>query len=120
MQWLSKLRLENPPISNRNARVCSDHFKKDNFVGSIVPGFGPTKRTLKPDAAPTKFCFVPIPKRQKTSEARIARAEHQDTIEHLTTPLLTSPSIAISSEEVMESDVPPVKPTTRDVEIQCG
>ena len=45
-------------------------------MGVILPGFGPTKRTLKPAAVPTKFCFVPVPKRRKTSEARIARAEH--------------------------------------------
>jgi len=90
-------------------------------VGAILPGFGPTKRTLKPDTVPTKFCFVPVPKRRKTSEARIARAEHRDTIELLTTSSLGSPSTAISSDgEVMESNAPPVKPTTRDVGIQCG
>ena len=64
---------------------------------------------------------MPVPKHQKTSEARIARAEHRDTIEQLTTSLHSGPSTAISSDaEVMESDVTPVKPTTRDVGIQCG
>ena len=52
-------------------------------------------------------------------------AEHRYTIEQLTTLLRSCPSTerstAISSDgEVMESDVTPVKPTIRDVGIQCG
>lgn len=62
---------------------------------------------------PTRFCFVPVPERQKTSEAKIARDEHRDTIEELTTSFLSGPSTTISSDvEVMDSHVPSVKPTT--------
>ena len=70
---------------------------------------------------PSKFCFTPMPKRRKTSEARIARTEHRNIIEELTTSVLSGPSASISSDvEVMDSHVLPAKPTTRDIGIQCG
>ena len=128
LQWLAKLRLENPPINDKNARVCSEHFFENDFVTAVLPGFGPAKPTLKPEAVPTKFSFVPVPKRRKTSELRIARAAHQNIIEELTsTSLLNDPPVSsISSasdgEAVMDSTeyVVPIKPATRDVGIQCG
>ena len=127
MQWLAKLRLENPPVNDKNARVCSEHFCEDDFVAAVLPGFGPTKPTLKPEAVPTRFSFVPVPKRRKTSELRIARAEHRDIIEELTTSVLSGPPVSSTSsasdgEAVMDSSehVLPIKPATRDVGIQCG
>ena len=57
-----------------------------------------------------------MPKRQKTSEARIARTEHWDIIEELTTSVLSGPSASISGDvKVMDSHVLPAKPTTRDM-----
>ena len=80
---LIKFRLENPPIADKNAQVYSEHFNEDGFAGAIFPGFEPTKQTLKPDTVLTNFCFVLVPKRRKTSEVRIARAEHRDTLNTL-------------------------------------
>ena len=104
-----------PPVHDKNARVCSEHFYENNFVSAILPGFGPTRPTLKPKVVPTKFC-----KRRKTSEARIARAEHRDIIKELaTTSFLNIPSASTSSDvEAVGSHV--LKPTTQDIGIQCG
>ena len=87
------------------------------FVSVVLPGFGPTKPTLKPEAVPTKFCFAPVPKGQKTSEARTARAEHRDIIEELTTTsFLDIPSASTSSNaETVSSHV--LKPTNIDIGI---
>ena len=112
--------MENPPVNDKNAHVCSEHFYENDFVSAVLPGFGPTRPTLKPEAVLTKFCFAPVPKRQKTSEARIARAEHRDIIEELTTTsFLNIPSASTSSDvEAVGAHV--LKPTTRDIGIQCG
>ena len=74
-------------------------FYENDFVSAVLPGFGPTRPTLKLEAVPTKFCFAPVPKCRKTSEARIARAEHRDIIEKLTTTsFLNIPSASTSSD----------------------
>ena len=73
---------------------------------------------MKPDAVPTKFCFIPATKRQRVSEARRARAEQQDIIKELTTTLvLSGPSVSTSD---MEMIITSIEPTTKDVGIQCG
>jgi len=74
-EWLAKLRMENPPIEDRNARVCSQHFLPEDYVTSALPGHGPSKKTLKPEAVPSVFSFVPPVKRRKISEARIASGQ---------------------------------------------
>jgi len=118
LQWLAKLRLESPPINDKNACVCSEHFNEEDFVTAILPAFGPTKPTLKAEAVPTKFCFAPVPKLRKTSEARIARAERRDIIEELT--FISSPSTSTCGDgEATCFSVLPVKPTTRDIGVQC-
>ena len=75
----------------------------------MLEGFGPSKKTLKPDAVPSVFSFVPLPKRRKTSEARIAQAAHRGIIEELLSP--PDPSSQLN-------DAP--EPRTKDVGIQCG
>ena len=82
-RWLAKLCLENPPINDKNARVCSMHFLPEDFTGSVLEGFGPSKKTLKPDSVPSVFCYAPPPKRRKTSEARISQATHCDMVHEL-------------------------------------
>ena len=69
--------MENPPIEDRNASICSQHFLPENYVSSVLPGHGPLKKTLKPEAVPSVFSFVPPAKRRKISEARIARTEQR-------------------------------------------
>ena len=114
IKWLDKLRLVDTPIYEANARVCSDHFSEDCYVSSILKGFGPSRRTLKPDAVPTIFAFNSPPKRRKFSEARQAKAQHRAVVEEL-----------LEKEEVAScSSVGPLESaavvTTRDVGIQCG
>ena len=104
-QWLAKLRLEDPPVSDKNAHVCSCHFLPEDFVNSMLEDFGPSKKTLKPDAVPSVFSYVPPPKRRKTSEYRIAQTTHQDIINELLSP---GPSQQSEPE-----------PFTKDVGIQC-
>ena len=101
--------MENPPVSDKNARVCSNHFLPEDFIGSVLEGFGPSKKTLKLDAVPSVFSFVPPPKRRKTREARIAQAAHRGIIEELLSP--PDPSSQLN-------DAP--EPRTKDVGIQCG
>ena len=93
-----------------NARVCSKHFLPEDFTGDVLEGFGPSKKTLKPDAMPLIFCYAPPPpKRRKASEARIALATHRDTIIVL---LSAGPS---NHQNELESE-----PHTKDMGIQCG
>ena len=103
--------MENPPVSDKNARVCSNHFLPEDFIGSVLEGFGPSKKTLKPNAVPSVFSFVPPPKRRKTSEAKIAQATHRGIIDELLSPA-AGPS---SQQDDAESE-----PLTKDVGIQCG
>ena len=101
--------MESPPVSNKNARVCSNHFLPEDFFGSVLEGFGPLKKTLKFDAVPSVFSFVPPLKRRKTSEARIAQTAHRGITEELLSP--PGPSS-------QQNDAP--EPCTKDVGIQCG
>ena len=86
-------------------------FLPEDFIGSVLEGFGPSKKTLKPDALPSVFSFVPPPKRRKTSEARIAQATHRGIIDEL----LSSAAGPSSLQDDAESE-----PITKDVGIQCG
>ena len=101
--------MEDPPINDKNARVCSNHFLPENFTGGVLEGFGPSKKTLNPDAVPSVFCYAPPPKRRKTSEARNALATHRDVINEL---LSAGPS---NQQKEFEPE-----PRTKDVAIQCG
>ena len=101
--------MEDPPIYDNNARVCSHHFTEQDFVSSVMEGFGPKRATLKSDAVPTVFCFSNPAKRRKLSEARESRALHHSIIEDLLKEPTTEPH---SSKEP--------EPATRDIGIQCG
>ena len=112
LKWLDKSRLVDPPIYEANARVCSDHITEDCYVSSILEGYGPSRRTLNPDAVPTIFAFNQSPpKRRKLSEARQAKAQHRVVVEEL---LEKAEVASCSSVEPLETA------TTRDVGIQCG
>ena len=75
--------MENPPLNDKNARVCFKHFLPEDFTGSVLEGFGPSKKTLKPNAVPSVFSYASPSKRRKTSEARNALAIHRDIINKL-------------------------------------
>ena len=78
----------------------------------MLEGFGPSKKTLKPDAVPSVFSFVPPPKSEgMTSEARIAQTTHHGIIDELLSPA-AGPR---SQQDDAESE-----PLTKDVGIQCG
>ena len=89
--------MENPPVSDKNTRVCSNHFLLVDFIGSVLEGFGPLKK--------------PPPKRRKTSEARIPQVTHFGIIDEL-----FSPAAGLSSQQ---DDAEP-EPLTKDVSIQCS
>ncbi|KAL5506706.1 hypothetical protein EMCRGX_G008433 [Ephydatia muelleri] len=52
-KWLDALGLSLP--IKENARVCSIHFCKEDFVG--VEGYAPSKPKLKSDAVPSLLLF---------------------------------------------------------------
>ena len=106
---LNNLRLEDPPIYDNNARVCSYHFTEQDFVSSIVEGFGPKRAMLKSDTVPTVFYFSNPAKHRKLSEARESRALHRSITEDLLKEPTTEPH---SSKEL--------EPATRDIGIQCS
>jgi len=101
--------VENPPIEDRNTRVCSQHFLPEDYVTSVLPGYGPSKKALKPEAVPSVFSLVPPGKRRKISEARIARAEQQVMVDQLLSRSSSSSNISVDTQ-----------PLTTDVETQCG
>ena len=94
---------------DNTARVCSHHFTKQDFISSVVEGYGPKRATLKSDAVPTVFCFSNPAKRRKRNEARESRVLHRSIIEDLLKEPTTEPH---SSKEP--------EPATRDIRIQCG
>ena len=102
------MKLVDPPIYDKNARVCSDHFEETSYVSSVLARFGPSRRTLKADAVPTIFSFNSPPKRRKLSEARQAKAQHRDLMEGL-----LEASCSATFEPVREV-------TTRDIGTQTG
>ena len=101
--------MEDPPIYDNNSRVCSHHYTEQDFVSSVVEGFGQKRATLKLDAVPTVFYFLNPAKRRKLSEARELRALHRSIIEDLLKEPTTEPH---SSKEP--------EPATQDIGIQCG
>ena len=103
------MKLVDPPIYDKNARVCSDHFEETSYVSSVLAGFGPSRRTLKADAVPTIFSFNSPPKRRKLSEAK---AQHRDLVEGL---------LEASCSATPSATVEPVREvTTRDIGTQTG
>ena len=101
--------MEDPPLNDKNARVCSNHFLPEDFTGGVLDGFGPLKKMLKVNAVPSVFCYAPLPKQRKTSEVGIALATHSDMINEL---LSAGPSN-------QQNEIEP-EPRTKDVGIQCG
>ena len=101
--------MKDPPLNDKNARVYSNHFLPEDFTGGVLDGFRPSKKTLKADAVPSVFCYAPLPKRGKTSEAQIALATDCDMIKEL---LSAGPS---NQQNEFEPE-----PHIKDVGIQCG
>ena len=52
-QWFLVLHLTDVSINDANARICSDHFIREDYIQPVSSGFGPSKPTLKPDAVPS-------------------------------------------------------------------
>ena len=100
-----------PPIYEANAYVFSEHFSETCYVSSVLEGFGPSRRTLKPDAMPTVFAFNSPPKRRKLSEARQAKAQHKAVVNKLLGDSTGESAEAESIEPII---------TTRDIGVQCG
>ena len=101
-----------PPNYDKNACVCSDHFKETSYVSSVLAGFGPSMRTLKADAFPTIFSFNSPPKQRKLSKARQAKAQHRDVVERL---------LEASSSATLLAKIEPVRVvTTQVIGIQTG
>ena len=94
--------MEDPPVGDKNARVCSNHFLPEDFIDSVLEGFEFSKKTLKSDAVPSIFSYVPPPKRKKTSESRIAQATHRGIINELLSP---GPSQQSEPEQPLTKDV---------------
>ena len=74
---------DDAPITDPNARVCSVHFTKDDFIKPVLQDFKPFKATLKPHAIPSVFSHCPLPKRRQFSEMRAARRDRKDIIDSL-------------------------------------
>ena len=83
---------------------------EQDFVSSVVEGYGPKRPTLKPEAVPTVFCFSQPAKHRKLSKMREARALHRSIIDDL----LSGSSVAPQSS-TGESQL-----AIRDIGIQCG
>ena len=101
--------MENPPIEDRNARVCSQHFLPEDYVTSVLLGHGPSKKTLKPEAVPSVFSFVPPAKHRKISEDRIVRTEQWVMVDQLLSTSSSSLNVSLDTQLL-----------TTDVETQCG
>ena len=83
-------------------------FPKD-FVGCIIEGFIPSKKTLKPDTVPFVFVILHMPptKQRKTGATKIVQAAHYSIVSEL---LNREPS-----QQELEFE-----PLNKVVGIQCG
>ena len=61
-------------------------------------GFRPSKKMVNPDAVPLVYCCVPLPKRRKTSKARISLATHRDMVNELLSAGLSNHQNELKSE----------------------
>ena len=123
-----------------NARVCSVHFTKDDFIKPVLQDFKPLKATLKRHAIPSVFSHCPLPKQRRFSEMRAARRDRKDFIDSLfsdssnSEPYLSDASLSSNTSSVLNppqqssntSSVldPPQQssyvPRTIDIGVQCG
>ena len=71
-----------------------------NFTGSVLEGFGPLKKMLKPCAVLSIFSYKLPSKQRKTSEARNALVMHHDIISEL---LSAGPSYICDQQNEAES-----------------
>jgi len=129
--WISRLRRENLPPS-KYCYVCSEHFEKECFELDLVEQLTGEKRKkkLKADALPSIFNFststVSV-KRRATTENRIKRQRHKETLDHLLAPstsgIVDSDSAVVDDEwediEVPHVHVHVVPSNTRDFGTQC-
>ena len=44
-QWLLVLHLTDDSINDASARVCSEHFIREDYIQPVISGFGPSKPT---------------------------------------------------------------------------
>ena len=101
-----KCAVTNAPITDPNARVCSVHFTKDDFIKPVLQDFKPFKTTLKPHAIPSVFSHCPLPKR-RFSEMRAARRDRKDIIDSLfsdsscSEPYLSDASLSSNTSSVL-------------------
>ena len=78
--WLSKLKLVHPPA--KTARICHLHFE-ERFLAvdpkyKIAPHLYPKKKlSLTPDAYPSIFEHVPVPKKREASVNRSNKRARQ-------------------------------------------
>ena len=89
------MKLVDPPIYDKKASVCSNHFEETSYVSSVLAGFVPSRETLKADAMPMIFSLNSPSKRSKLSEARQAKAQHRDLVEELLEASCSATSSAI-------------------------
>ena len=110
-------------VSDANARVCSEHFTREDYIQPVISGFGPSKPTLKPDAIPSVFSYSSEPKHHRSSELRAEKKDRDD----LLSSLLSEPSksdpetLPTESESSSAWEDLSSEPKTKDVGVvQCG
>ena len=82
-QWLSSLKLVDPPTRDENARVCSAHFESscfENLLQQKLLGIEMPRR-LRGDVVPTIFTFTLPVKRRAASEKRAADKQLNSLLE---------------------------------------
>ena len=85
-QWLVALKLEEVPINDPNARVCSEHFSKSCFSTNLQEQLlqQPGRRWLEKDAVPTIFSFNQLPnlsQKRPLSERRSESKRRKEIVE---------------------------------------
>ena len=60
-----------------NTRVCSSHFKQDDYVGKLLSGEEPERKRLNPTAVPTQFQWTATPKPAR----RVLKRKRQESEE---------------------------------------
>ena len=104
---LTLAELKDHPIHDNNVCVCSHHFTEQDFVSSVVEGFGSKRPTLKPDEIPMVLCFSQPVKHRKLSKTREVKALHRSIIDDLLAgPYLNSVKRNLKqSQETLEYNV---------------
>lgn len=121
--WLATLKLVDPPVRDKNARVCSEHFLPECFTTYMQERLTgkPCRRRLKEDAVPTVFCFSKAPAKRQASERRKVEKRSKNAVQQAFQESPATASVLFDDPpETIEDLLPGSELKFKSVGVQTG